>query len=95
LLAFLNSTAHKQSGPIGAPLSPTYIDLNERWSWNVITYRYRDAFDPANNYNTPEVSTGITLKIDGNNSIYVKYLYDWHDGPPSAQAFAFGYKYRF
>jgi hypothetical protein len=61
----------------------------------VITYRYRDAFDAANNYNTPEVSTGITFKIDSNNSIYVKYLYDWHDGPPSAQALAFGYKYRF
>jgi hypothetical protein len=71
------------------------IDLSERWSWNVITYRYRDAFDPANNYNTPEVSTGITFKIDSNNSIYMKYLYDWHDGPPSAQAFAFGYKYGF
>jgi hypothetical protein len=71
------------------------IDLSERWSWNVITYRLRDAFNPANNYYTPEVSTAITFKIDRNNSIYVKYLYDWENGPPSAQAFGFGYKYRF
>jgi hypothetical protein len=70
------------------------IDLSERWSWNVITYRYRNAFDTANNYDTPEVSTAITFKIDSNNSIYVKYLYDWQNGPPSAQAFGFGYKYR-
>ena len=71
------------------------IDLGERWSWNVVTYRYRDAFNTANNYNTPELSTAITFKIDRNNSAYVKYLYDWQNGPPSAQAFGFGYQYHF
>ena len=33
------------------------LDLSDRWSWNVITYRLRDGFNPANNYDTPEVST--------------------------------------
>ena len=71
------------------------IDLSDRWSWNLITYRLRDGFNPANNYYTPEVSTALTFKIDKSNSVYVKYLYDWQNGPPSAQAFGFGYKYRF
>jgi hypothetical protein len=46
------------------------IDLSERWSWNVITYRYRDAFDLADHYNTPEVSTGISFKIGLVKRIY-------------------------
>jgi len=71
------------------------IDLSERWSWNVITYRYRNAFDTANNYDTPEVSTAITLKIDNSSFIYTKYFFNWQNGPPDTQGFGIGYKYRF
>jgi hypothetical protein len=71
------------------------IDLSERWSWNVITYRYRDAFNTANSYNTPQLSTAITLKIDNRSSVYTKYFYDWQEGSPNAQGFGFGYKYHF
>jgi len=71
------------------------IDLSDRWSWNLITYRFRNAFETRNNYNTPQVSTTITLKLDASSSIYTKYFYDWENGPPSDQGFALGYNYRF
>jgi hypothetical protein len=71
------------------------IDLSERWSWNVITYRFRDAFDTANDYNTPEVSSGISLKIDDRRSVYAKYYFGWKDGSPDYQGIGFGYRHRF
>jgi hypothetical protein len=71
------------------------IDVSERWSWNVITYRFRDAFNTANDYDTPEVSTAITLKFDHSSSVYVKYDYAWKDGRPDNQGIGFGVKYSF
>jgi hypothetical protein len=61
----------------------------------VITYRFRNAFETTNNYTTPEVSSTLTLKLDGSSSIYTRYFYDWENGPPSDQGFAVGFKYRF
>jgi hypothetical protein len=71
------------------------IDLSERWSWNVITYRFRNAFNTANDYDTPELSSAITLKIDRSHSIYAKYFYAWKDGSPDDQGIGLGYKYKF
>jgi hypothetical protein len=61
----------------------------------VITYRFRDAFDTANDYNTPEVSSGISLKIDDRRSVYTKYYFGWKDGSPDYQGIGFGYRHRF
>ena len=71
------------------------IDLSERWSWNVVTYRFRNAFDTENDYNTPEVSSAIALKIDGRSSVYAKYYYAWKDGNPDNQGIGLGFKHRF
>jgi hypothetical protein len=71
------------------------IDLGDRWSWNLITYRFRDAFNSKNDFNTPEVSTALTLKIDENRSVLVKYYYAWKDGDPDNQGIGLGYKYHF
>ena len=71
------------------------IDLTERWSWNVITYRFRNAFNTANDYDTPELSSAITLKLDRSHSIYAKYFYAWKDGSPDDQGIGLGYKYNF
>jgi hypothetical protein len=71
------------------------IDLSERWSWNVITYRFRDAFNTANDYNTPEASTTITLKFDQSSSVYLKYYYAWKDGSPDNQGIGMGWKHSF
>jgi len=71
------------------------IDLGDRWSWNLITYRFRDAFNTKNDFNTPEVSTAVTLKLDDSHSVYVRYYYDWKDGEPDSQGIGLGYKYHF
>ena len=57
------------------------IDLSERWDLNVITYRFRNAFNTANDYDTPEISAPL-LKIDHSHSVYAKYYYAWKDGSP-------------
>lgn len=59
--------------------------LDERWSWNLITYRFRDAFNTENDFNTPEVSCGIALKIDDRRSVSAKYYYAWKDSTPDNQ----------
>jgi hypothetical protein len=71
------------------------IDLSERWSWNVITYRFRDAFETENDYNTPEVSSAIALRIDDRRSVYAKYYYAWKHGTPDNQGIGLGFKHKF
>lgn len=71
------------------------IALNDNWTWNAVAARYRNAFDTANDYDTPELATGITYKIDAANSVSVKIERDWKDGQVSYDAVEIGYKYRF
>jgi len=71
------------------------IHFDKRWTWNAITYRYRDAFDTANEFNTPEVATGITLKIDDRWSLNAKYYYGWKEGSPDHQGLAIAIKHSF
>ena len=33
--------------------------LNQTITWNVVSFRYRDGFDP---YNTPQIATGFTSR---------------------------------
>lgn len=71
------------------------IPITEKIVWNAVSLRYRNAFDTANDYNTPEVATGVTYRLDGHNSVSLKLERDWKDEKPSATAIQVGYKYRF
>jgi hypothetical protein len=71
------------------------IDLDKRWTWDAIGYRYRNAFNAANDYNTPEVSSGFSLKIDDAQSVYTKYYYTWSDGSPDSQGIKIGLTHSF
>jgi hypothetical protein len=71
------------------------LDLNANWTWNVVTYRFRDAFDTRNNFNTPEVSTRLTFKIDDGRSVFAAYYYGWKEGSPDYQGIGAGFKYGF
>ena len=71
------------------------IDLNAKWTWNAITYRFRDAFDTSNSFNTPEVSTRLTFKIDDGRSVFATYYYGWTEGSPDYQGIGAGFKYSF
>jgi len=61
----------------------------------LITYSFRDAFNPVNDYNTPEVSSAIALKIDDTRSVYAKYYYAWKDGKTDNQGIGLGSKLNF
>jgi hypothetical protein len=71
------------------------LDLNHSVTWNVITFRYRDAFNPGDNYNTPQVATGLTLKLDEQRAVIGKIMRNWRDGSPTSTGVALGFKQGF
>jgi hypothetical protein len=71
------------------------LDLDQTVTWNVISFRYRDAFNPNENYNTPQIATGLTLKIDEKSSISAKVMRNWRDTAPSSTGVSLGWRQRF
>jgi hypothetical protein len=71
------------------------LDLSEHVTWDVISYRYRNAFDPNDNYNTPQIATGFTYKLDADSSVSAKIMRNWKDGDPSSTGVSLGLKKRF
>jgi len=71
---------------IGADLA-----LTQTITWNVISFRYRDAFDPGDHFNTPQVATGFTCKLDGQRAVTAKIMRNWHDGAPSSTGVSLGF----
>jgi hypothetical protein len=69
--------------------------LSQTITWNVISYRFRDAFDVNDNYDTPQVATGLTFNVDAQSSISAKIMRNWKDGQPSSTGVALGFKQRF
>jgi hypothetical protein len=64
-------------------------------TWNVISYRFRNSFDSNDNYNTPQVATGVTLNLSEQRSISAKIMRNWKDGQPSSTGVALGFKQGF
>jgi len=71
------------------------LELNQNITWNAISYRFRDAFGLDDNYDTPQVATGITFKLAGQSSIAVKVMRNWKDDQPSSTGVSLGFKQRF
>lgn len=71
------------------------IELSRQVTWNAIGYRYRNAFDTDNDYDTPEVSTGLSFKIDDKNSLSTKLYQEWKDGEKDETGIAVGFKHAF
>jgi hypothetical protein len=71
------------------------LQLNQNITWNAISYRFRDAFNPDDNYDTPQVATGVTFKLNGQSSIAVKIMCNWKDSLPSSTGVSLGFKQRF
>jgi len=71
------------------------LDLTRTVTWNVITFRYRDAFNPSDNFNTPQVATGFSFKLDEQRTVMTKIMRNWHDGSPSSTGVALGFKQGF
>jgi hypothetical protein len=71
------------------------FDFIQTVTWNVITFRYRNAVDPNDNYNTPQLATGFTFKVDEHRAITTKIMRNWRDGSPSSTGVALGFKQSF
>jgi hypothetical protein len=71
------------------------LDLNHSVTWNVITFRHRDGFNPSDHYNTPQVATGLSFKLDEQRTVVTKIMRNWHDGSPSSTGVALGFKQGF
>lgn len=71
------------------------VPISEKWSWTMFRLRYRNAFDTSNRYDTPEVATGVSYKIDAHNSVSLFIERDWSNGNPSYNGVEIGYRYRF
>lgn len=69
--------------------------LSQALTWNVISYRFRDAFDHNDNYDTPQVATGVTFNLDTQSSISAKIMRNWKDGQPSSTGVSLGLKQTF
>ena len=69
--------------------------LSQAITWNVISYRFRDPFDGNDNYNTPQIATGVTFNLDGQRSISAKIMRNWKDGEPSSTGVSLGFKQGF
>jgi hypothetical protein len=71
------------------------LDLSHSVTWNIITFRYRDAFNPSDNFNTPQVATGVSFKLDEQRTVTTKIVRNWRDGSPSSTGVALGFKQGF
>ena len=71
------------------------IKLTDVITWNAVGLRYRNSFDSADEYDTPEVSTGVTFKLTEQHSISARVMRDWKEGNISYNAVELGYKYHF
>jgi Outer membrane protein beta-barrel domain len=69
--------------------------LSQAITWNVISYRFRDAFDHNENYDTPQIATGLTFNLDAKRSISAKIMRNWKDGQPSSTGVSLGFKQGF
>ena len=69
------------------------MKISESWTWNVVSARYRDAFEGG--WQTPKVTTGLSYAIDRQNSVYGNVGYAWRNGQPNKISVAAGYKYGF
>ena len=71
------------------------VKATEDLTWNIITFRYRDGFDPDDNFLTPQVATGLSYDLDEHNSISGVAQYNWKDWEPDTVGLELGYNIGF
>lgn len=71
------------------------IPITKQLTWTAVKLRYRNAFDNSNNYNTPEVATGISYWVSEHTAITLVVERDWTDGRPAYDGIELGFKQKF
>lgn len=71
------------------------LKLTETLSWMIVSYRYRNAFDTAYGYETPELATQLDVRLTPAQSVSFRIERDWKNGEASYNGLELGYKYHF
>ena len=78
-------------GRLGADYS-----ISDQLTWNAVEYRYRNAFDAVNSYESHRLGTGLTYSFARNQAIYTNVYRDFNSGwDTSGNGIVAGYKVSF
>ena len=76
----------------------TGVDLviDDQVTWNIITFRYRNAFHTVNDYETPRLTTKASFHMDDQNTVYAELYRNFDkEWEPTATGLAIGYAFSF
>ena len=71
------------------------LELSERVTWSAVSFRYRNAFDPSNDYDTPQLATEIAYQLDKHNTVSAKLAGNWCNGAYSDTGLSVAYTFGF
>jgi len=71
------------------------LKLSERVTWTAVSFRYRNAFDPRNDYDTPQLATEIAYHVDKHNTVSAKLAGNWSNGDYSSTGLSLAYTFGF
>jgi len=54
--------------------------INDTITWNAVQYRYRNAFDTSNNFETHRIGTGVTFNVTKNVALNAAVYRDYGSG---------------
>ena len=69
--------------------------INQNITWNVASFRLRNAFNSSDNYRTPQIATGLTFALDTRSSISLKVMRNWKEGELNSTGISLGFKEKF
>lgn len=71
------------------------IELSKRVTWTAVSFRYRNAFDTANDYDTPQLATEIAYRLDKHNTVSSKLAGNWSNGAYASTGLSIAYTFEF
>lgn len=71
------------------------LELSKRVTWTAVSFRYRNAFDTANDYDTPQLATEIAYRLDRHNTVSAKLAGNWANGDYSSTGLSVAYTFGF
>jgi hypothetical protein len=73
----------------------TDIKVSDAVKWNLLSFRYRNAFSSDDDFLTPQIATGASYDFNEHSSVSGKIQYNWKDWKPDTVGFQVGFNYRF
>ena len=71
------------------------LKLSQRLTWTAVSFRYRNAFDPSDDYDTPQLATEIAYRLDKHNTVSTKLAGNWSNGAYASTGLSIAYTFGF